>query len=137
MEANMAKFTIGKLAKECGVNIDTIRYYEGLGLLPSEGRTEAGYRIYNDDSINRLKFIRKTQHLDFTLEEIKKLLELRVSGKGKCADIRKQAEDKIKKIKKKEKELGEIKTALRSLVKACNRDDSPASECQILEILYA
>ena len=132
----MANLTIGKLAKACDVNIDTIRYYEGLGLLPPEGRTEAGYRIYNSESLNRLKFIRQAQRLDFTLDEIKEMLALRVSDAGKCADVHQKAEAKIALIEEKEKELRAIKKALKELVAACRDGDAPASECPILEILY-
>lgn len=132
----MSELSIGKLAKECDVNIDTIRYYEGLGLLPAKGRTQAGYRIYNDDSVNRLNFIRKAQRLDFTLEEIKELLDLRVSDKGKCGDVRRQAEAKITLVEEKERELKEIKKALKELSAACDKGDAPASECPILDKLY-
>ncbi len=132
----MTNLTIGKLAKACDVNIDTIRYYEGLGLLPPEGRTEAGYRVYNGESLNRLKFIRQAQRLDFTLEEIKELLNLRVSDNAKCADVRQQAEAKITLVEAKEKELKKIKKALKELASACSKGDAPASECPILEKLY-
>lgn len=132
----MSELSIGKLAKTCGVNIDTIRYYEGLGLLPAKGRTQAGYRIYDGDSINRLYFIRKAQRLDFTLDEIKELLDLRVSDKGKCEDVRKQTEAKISLVEEKEKELKEIKKALKELSSACENGYAPASECPILEKLY-
>ncbi|MBG78092.1 MAG: heavy metal-responsive transcriptional regulator [Alphaproteobacteria bacterium] len=136
MEVNMANLTIGKLAKACDVNIDTIRYYEGLDLLVPEGRTASGYRVYNSESLNRLKFIRQMQRLDFTLDEIKEMLALRVSDAGKCADVRKQAEAKITLVEEKEKELKKIKKALKELVVACENKDVPASECPILEILY-
>ena len=132
----MANLTIGKLAKACDVNIDTIRYYEGLGLLSPEGRTEAGYRVYNSDSLNRLKFIRQAQRLDFTLEEIKELLNLRISDNAKCADVKKQAEAKIALVEAKEKELKKIKKGLKELAFACSKGDAPASECPILEKLY-
>ena len=132
----MANLTIGKLAKACDVKIDTIRYYEGLGLLPPEGRTEAGYRVYNGESLNRLKFIRQAQRLDFTLEEIKELLNLRISDNAKCADVKKQAEAKITLVEAKEKELKKIKKALKELASACSKSNAPASECPILEALY-
>lgn len=133
----MAYLTIGKLAKACLVNIDTIRYYESLGLLLPEGRTEAGYRIYSIDSLNRLKFIRQAQRLDFTLEEIKKMLNLRISDSAKCADVKKQTEAKIALVEAKEKELRKIKKALIDLASACGTSNAPASKCPILEVLYS
>ncbi|MDE3036945.1 MAG: heavy metal-responsive transcriptional regulator [Pseudomonadota bacterium] len=132
----MASLSIGKLAKACDVKIDTIRYYEGLGLLVPEGRTESGYRMYNSESLKRLKFIRRAQCLDFTLDEIKEMLALRVSDKGKCADVHRQAEAKIVLIEEKEKELRAIKKALKELAAACRDSNAPASKCPILEALY-
>lgn len=132
----MASLRIGKLAKACNVNIDTIRYYESLGLLPPEGRTQAGYRVYNLESLNRLKFIRQAQRLYFTLDEIKEMLALRVSDAGKCSDVHRKAEAKIALIEEKEKALKAIKKALKELAAACRNGDAPASECPILEILY-
>lgn len=132
----MASLSIGKLAKACNVKIDTIRYYEGLGLLVPEGRTASGYRVYNSESLKRLKFIRQAQRLDFTLDEIKEMLALRVSDAGKCADVHQKAEAKIALIEDKEKELRAIKKALKELAAACRNGDAPASECPILEILY-
>lgn len=132
----MIKLSIGKLSKAVNISIYTIRYYETLGLLAPEKRTRAGYRIYNQDSINRLEFIGKAQHLGFSLDEIKGLLKLRKSAASKCNDIKKQVEEKIALIKIKEAKLNKIKNELKSLEATCINNNDPAAECPILEKLY-
>ena len=76
--------TIGRLASACDVNIDTIRYYERKNILQPNGRTDAGYRLYSQDSIARLNFVRGAQTLGFTLSEIAELLDLQSSNDKDC-----------------------------------------------------
>ena len=80
-------FTIGRLAREAGVNIETIRYYQRRGLLPQPGRPLQGFRRYGDEALARLRFIKRAQQLGFTLREIKELLAI---GKGSCAPPRRR-----------------------------------------------
>ena len=83
----MATLTIGKLARASHVKIDTIRYYERQGLVSPEARTEAGYRLYNLESLRRVKFIRKAQGLGFSLTEIAQLLHFGVEQDATKADV--------------------------------------------------
>ncbi len=128
--------TIGKLAKSCNVNIDTVRYYERKGLLLPLRRTESGYRIYSIDSVKRLSFIRKAQSLGFTLEEIRELLNLSELPNVDCSDIRNRAKEKIRKIEKNIADLIAIKNALSELSKYCPGKGKPLSECSIFKHFY-
>jgi MerR family copper efflux transcriptional regulator len=127
-------FTIGKLADQGGVKVQTIRYYERRGLLPKASRSASGYRQYSDDTIRRLRFIRQAQALGFSLSEIEELLSLRIEPGATCGDIRKRARQKIASVDAKIGELNRIKYALHKLVKAC-RGSGPTNECPILEAL--
>lgn len=88
----MRSLTIGRLAREAGVNLETVRYYERRGLLPHSPRSPSGYRLFPDGSTGRLRFIRRAQELGFSLAEIRELLALRVSRTAKGADVRRRAE---------------------------------------------
>ena len=126
--------TIGHLAKEAGVNLETVRYYERRGLLPKPPRSASGYRLFPSDAARRLRFIRRAQELGFSLMEIRELLSLRVSPTAKSADVRKRAEAKIADIDAKIRSLDSMKTTLRKLTKVC-AGCGPIAECPILESL--
>lgn len=87
--------TIGRLAREIGVNLQTVRYYERLGLLRPMARRPSGYRLYDREGLRRLRFIKNAQAVGFTLHEIKDLLDLRVTATARCGDIRQKAEAKF------------------------------------------
>jgi len=72
--------TVGRVARMGGVGVPTLRFYERAGLLPKPARTSSNYRLYSDDAVKRVRFIRRAQQLGFTLKEFKELLALRVSG---------------------------------------------------------
>jgi MerR family copper efflux transcriptional regulator len=123
--------TVGRLAKEAGVKIDTIRYYERQGLLPKPPRTDSGYRIFTYASVERLRFIKRAQALGFTLNEVRQLLALRRSPSMTCTDVRKRAQAKLADIQQKIDLLHSVKRALQQLVSACAAD-GPAAECSFL-----
>ncbi len=89
---------IGLVAKESGVPIKTIRYYEELGLLKSSGRTEGGFRLFNSDVLARLHFIKRAQSLGLTLAEIKEFLNVHDEGELPCEHIKTKLEDKVQAI---------------------------------------
>lgn len=126
--------TIGKLARHGGVNIMTIRYYERRGLLPAPSRTASGYRLYADDAVRRLQFIRQAQLLGFSLTEIQDLLSLRMRPGTTCADIRMRAKEKITAVEKKIGDLERSKNALTALASACH-GKGPTTDCPMLEAL--
>ncbi|HEV8646425.1 MAG TPA: heavy metal-responsive transcriptional regulator [Burkholderiales bacterium] len=133
---NTDLLTIGKLARQGGVNIQTIRYYERRGLIPKPNRSSSGYRLYDEEAVRRLGFVRKAQLLGFSLHEIDELLSLRMRPGITCADIRKRARQKIATVEEKIAELTRIRGALAKLATAC-RGEGPTSECPILEALDA
>jgi MerR family copper efflux transcriptional regulator len=128
--------TIGRLAQQGGVTIQTVRYYERRGLIPKPNRSPSGYRLYDRGTIRRLGFVRKAQLLGFSLHEIGELLSLRVRPGTTCADIRKKAHQKIATVDEKICKLSQIRGALAKLASDC-RGKGPTSECPILETLDA
>src|SRR5260370_11365997 len=112
--------TIGRLAKQAGVNLETVRFYERRGLLPNPPRTASGYRLFPANAVRRLRFIRRAQELGFSLTEIGELFSLRVSRSTTSADIRTRAETKIADIEAKIRSLEALKKTLRKLTRDCD-----------------
>ena len=130
----MQGLTIGRLAKQAGVGVETIRFYESAGLIARPDRRPSGYRQYSHDVVRRVRFIRHAKDLGFTLKEIQQLLELRVDPKSTCEDVRRRARDKLTKIEERIASLGRMKAALVRLERKC-RGKGPTSDCPILEEL--
>lgn len=132
----MQSMTIGKLAKAVGLGVETVRFYEREGLIPSPPRRVGeGYRKYGPDVAQRLKFIRRAKSLGFSLREIKELLSLRVRVAAKGASVKAKVQVKINDIEQKISELQAIKAALEQLNALCSGEAS-TSECPILDTLY-
>jgi Zn(II)-responsive transcriptional regulator len=129
-----ATLSTGQLARQAGVNPQSLRYYERLGLLPPPPRSETGYRLYPQSAVRRLRFIQRAKGLGFTLAEIEDLLSLRVEKGTSCAVVRAQAEVKIADIEGKLRELKQMKSALSKLAAACS-GKGPTSQCPILDAL--
>lgn len=130
----MKELTIGQVAKGGGVNVETIRYYERQGLIPPPPRRESGYRQYPEDTVNRVRFIKRAQELGFSLKEISDLLSLRVVPGVNCSEVKRRAEAKIANIEEKIFTLQGMKQALAKLATTCS-GRGPTSECPILETL--
>ena len=97
-------------------------------------RPRSGYRRYGDETVERIRFVKRAQDLGFSLEEVGELLALRVDPQTTCTDVRSQAEAKIVAIEEKLRELDRMKRALEQLTASCI-DQGPVSECPILEAL--
>ena len=123
---------IGEVAGRGGVNLQTIRYYEREKLLPEPPRLASGYRIYPDQTVQRVRFIKRAQEIGFTLAEIRGLLAIRVDADRDSAQVRDLAQAKITDIEEKIKTLQRMKTALGRITQRCS-GCGPASECPILE----
>jgi MerR family mercuric resistance operon transcriptional regulator len=121
-------------AKRGGVGIETIRYYERHGLMPRAPRTHSGYRIFTEDAVTRLRFIKHAQELGFSLKEIKELLSLRIRPRSSCADVRRRAEAKIAEVEEKIRHLEAMREALSQLARACS-GQGPVSSCTIIQAL--
>lgn len=124
----------GELAKRAGVNVETLRFYERKGLLPEPPRRESGIRKYPEESVTRIRFIKRAQELGFSLDEIQELLALRMKSNTPCAEIKSRAERKIAVIKQKIADLRMIERALNKLTTACS-GQGPVSHCPILDNL--
>jgi len=128
------ELTIGRLAKSAGVNIQTVRYYERRRLLTPSDRKPSGYRLYGDDAVRRLRFIKNAQALGFTLREIAELLNLRVTSTARCGDVRRKAQTKLAQVEAKVRDLRALARALKGLVQTC-RAGQPTERCPILQTL--
>ncbi len=125
---------IGAVATRADVNIQTVRYYERRGLLAKPPRTESNYRLYSEDSVRRVRFVKRAQQLGFTLKEIKDLLALRLKPTSRSSAVKERATAKIVDIEEKVRTLQRMKRALTKLTAACDGCGS-TSECPILEAL--
>lgn len=130
----MKLLTIGKIAKQTGIGVETVRFYEKRGLIDEPPRTEAGYRQYPEDTAPRIRFIRHAKELGFTLTEIKELLHLRLDPMTTCDDVRLVAEEKLRNVRTKIQSLRGIEEALGELIGAC-AVGGPDGDCPILEAL--
>ncbi|MBM5822250.1 MAG: heavy metal-responsive transcriptional regulator [Cyanobacteria bacterium K_Offshore_surface_m2_011] len=107
---------IGVLARRSGVTVKTLRYYADLGLLPAIGRSEGGYRLFAEQSLQRLEFIRRLKALGLRLEEIQACLAVHDAGELPCGDIRRQLERQIGRIDERIQELRQLRGELQGLL---------------------
>jgi Hg(II)-responsive transcriptional regulator len=132
LNENVQRFTKSQVAKEAGINIETIRYYERNNLIAEPERNESGYRQYTTEDIGRIKFIRQSQELGFSLKEISQILSMRADNKLNCGVTLSFSEKKIQEIDEKIRKLEEMKLLLKSFMKTC-REEPSVSECPIVE----
>ena len=130
----MEIYSVGQLAKKANVNIETIRYYERRGLLPEPLRNKSGHRQYSIKDLKRTKFIKRTQSLGFSLNEISDLLSLKMEPGKTCADVKQRVKSKLKDIEEKMKTLQRMRAVLLELETNCP-GKGPLNECPILETL--
>ena len=126
--------TRGELARRCGVNFETVRYYEARGLIPKPARTASNYRVYDQEAVRRVHFVKRAQDLGFTLEEIRELLSLRAAPRARCAEVYARAEAKLADIDAKLRSLRSMRRALAKLMDEC-KGGTGTSDCPILETL--
>ena len=127
----MTAYRIGQLAKQVGVPVSTVRYYERRGLLKADGRTEGNYRQYGEPALERLRFIRSAQAIGFTLDDVAVLLGLRDGSADACAEVQRLVEARITDVEQRLKEIRHVRRFLRAALKACQTSASP-EECAIL-----
>lgn len=127
------QLTIGRMAEQAGVGIDTVRFYERRGLLPEPRRTAAGYRLYGKDSINRIRFVRRAKRLGFTLDEIENLLKLQDQG-GRKSEVKEITTRKLQQIDAKIADLSRMRTVLETLATECSGRGN-VSSCPIIEAI--
>lgn len=117
----MKSLTVGNLAKQAGVNLETVRFYERRGLLPEPMRKESGYRIYGADDLHRLRFIRQAKSLGFSLNEIATILRIRDKGKCPCGEVTKIGEKHLRDLGEQIKRLRSFHNELSRAVKNWKR----------------
>jgi MerR family transcriptional regulator, mercuric resistance operon regulatory protein len=128
------RYRVSELAEKCSVNKETIRYYEKIGLLSEPSRTDSGYRVYSDDTVNRINFIKRMQDLGFSLAEINKLLGVVDKDNERCRDMYDFVSRKIDDVQEKIRDLKRIEHMLMKL-KECCPDEKSLHECPIIETL--
>jgi len=130
----MTTLRIGELARRANVGVETVRFYERQGLLKSPERERSRYRQYNEETVQILRFIRRSKELGFTLKEIKSLLELRADTSSPRFEIRKRAEEKVVEIDARISDLQRMRDGLKSLLGKCHGNGSIVG-CPILNAL--
>lgn len=126
--------SIGKVAHDGGVTVDTLRYYEREGLIPAPDRGVNGYRRFSPDTIKRVRFIKRAQDVGFTHKDIKELLSLRADPKASCRDVRNRATQKLRDIEAKIAILERMKSVLATWVEECP-SRGPVAVCPIIDAL--
>lgn len=126
-------FPIGALSAQTGVNIETIRYYERIGVMPKPPRTEGRQRVYDDDHLKRLTFIRRGRELGFSLDEIRELLGLVRGHSLTCAQVKAMTEEHVAGIRGKVRDLKKLERVLNELAAQCHGREVP--ECPIIDAL--
>ena len=129
--------TIGKVAQRAQVTADSIRFYEREGLIRPAGKSESGYRLYTEEAIRRIEFIKQAQDCGFSLADIRELLELRSTDSACCDDIYRVSVEKKLQLERKIKALTVMSQALSRLIDMCSRDRKSLDKCPILGALDA
>lgn len=127
------KLTIGKLAAAAGINLETVRYYERIKLMPEPSRTASGHRAYERDHLRRLRFIRRARELGFGIEDIRTLLGVAGPSHSSCGEVREIAEAHLITVRDKLADLGKLERILDETVSRCAANSDPS--CPVLEML--
>ncbi|MFQ5544684.1 MAG: helix-turn-helix domain-containing protein [Acidiferrobacterales bacterium] len=126
--------TIDALSKQTGCHIETIRYYERIGILPAPPRTEGGHRLYGRDHLKRLFFVRRSRELGFRLEEVRGLLSLVDGGHYTCAEVRTLTLKHAGEVKRKITDLRKMERVLKDMASQCEGGEIP--ECPVIDALF-
>lgn len=126
--------TIGDVAKQAGVGVETIRFYERKGLIDRPRRPAGGFRHYDEQMPRRIRFIRHAQELGFSLREIRELLDLRIDPNVSCADVKAKAVAKVAEVEDKLAGLTRMRDTLLAITHSC-AGEGPTTECPILDAL--
>jgi MerR family mercuric resistance operon transcriptional regulator len=126
--------TIGALSKRTGVNIETIRFYERVGILPKPPRSAGGHRIYSQDQLMRLDFVRRSRELGFSLDEVRRLLHLVDGGRYTCAEVKAITLDHLADVRHKIADLRRLERTLADVAGKCSGGKVP--DCPVIEALF-
>jgi len=128
------EFAIGALARRSGVKVETIRYYEKIGIMPKTARSAGGYRLYTADHLKRLSFVRRGRELGFSLEDVRKLLRAVDGGNYTCAEVRTLTLDHVADIRQKIADLRRLERVMTDIASHCSGRRVP--ECPIVDALF-
>lgn len=126
--------TIGALSKRTGVNIETIRFYERIGILPKPPRSAGGHRIYSQEQLMRLGFVRRGRELGFSLDEVRGLLHLVDGGRYTCAEVKAITLDHLADVRRKIADLRRLARTLADVAGKCRGGRVP--DCPVIEALF-
>ena len=129
-------FTIGQLAKQINCTVETIHYYEKVGLMPEPPRTKGGHRIYALSHAKRLNFIRRSRELGFKIEQIRELLTFIDEPNHYCGEVKAIAMLQAREVQQKMDDLERLKIALTEMVNQCKGSGYSIDNCPIIEALY-
>ena len=135
MSSQSMQLSRGSLSKRTGVNSETIRYYEKIGLMPPPSRSSGGHRVYGQSDLKRLSFIRRSRELGFTLRETRDLLELVDGGQYTCAEVRDRTISHLADVTQKIRDLRKIRETLKTMASKCDGGSVP--DCPIVDELYS
>jgi MerR family mercuric resistance operon transcriptional regulator len=123
----MRPLTIGTLAQASGVHLETVRYYERIGLMPKPSRTASNYRSFGPEHVERLSFIRRAREIGFSIGEIKELLALAEPGRASCAEVQTLTAVHLAEVRAKIADLRRLEAILASALERCLMESTPAS----------
>ena len=129
----MKSISIGELSKRSGVKITTVRYYERVGLMTKPERSAGGQRMYREDDIRRISFIKHSRHLGFSLDAIREMLQLQTTPAMDCSTANEIAETQLALVRQRIAQLTSLEKELERIAKACG--GGAAADCKVIEAL--
>lgn len=134
MPSKELEYRRAELAEKSGVNLETIRYYETIALLPEPNRSPAGHRLYGEADLRRLSFVKRCRELGYTLDDVRNLLDLVDNRSYTCDQVHDLTLEHLKEVKGKIRDLKKIAKSLSDMAKQCDGGTTPA--CPVIEVLY-
>ncbi len=131
---NTRGYAIGEVSKFTGVNIETVRYYERIELMPKPDRTAGGNRQYNEPQLKQLFFIKRARELGFSIREIRALLAMALNTEFTCGEVHGMTIEHLASVQEKIVSLRRLEVALTDMAAECSRGDVP--DCPILDTLF-
>ena len=126
--------SIGALSKRTGCNVETIRFYERIGIMPKPARTQAGHRVFTQDHLKRLTFVRRSRELGFTLDQVRNLLSLVDSDDYTCDEVKEMTLEHMGDVRYKIADLRKLERVLNDMVSQCDRGAVP--DCPVVDALF-
>ncbi len=126
--------TIGKISASSGVNIETIRYYERIGILPAPPRSEGGHRLYDEEHLRRLSFVRRCRELGFSLDDVRALFRLVDGGDFTCDEVKAMTLDHLGGVRRRIADLRTMERTLDDMAARCDGGEVP--DCAIIDALF-